>query len=163
MMKKIYFAPTIWADSSLILNEYKRQTPNSLGVWGNLEGTYNIEEADYVLIQDDTSDKERIFDKFNASQIIYISREALATSIMNSYPSNKCRHFSYWDNTGFLITRWSYYYQGYGGTRMTYDELVTQPMYPKSKTLTCILSGKTMVEGHTLRLRFAEEFLKKYN
>ena len=34
---------------------YKRQTPNNSGVWNELESTYNIDEAQYIIMQEETS------------------------------------------------------------------------------------------------------------
>lgn len=160
-MKKIYFAPTDWASSKVLLDEYRYQTPGNKGIWEDLHGTDNLEEADYVIIQDFTTEKNKL-DRFDKSQLIYFSREALDTYSINNYPSDRYTHFSYWNGTGYLFTRWIYKKQGYGGTTKDYDQLSNEIIPPKSKELCCILSDKEMNEGHKLRQSFTKEFLNKY-
>ena len=159
-MKKVYFAPTSWADSKTLLDDYKIQTPNSLGIWEDLQGTSDLEEADIVVIQDNTTEKHKL-DKFSKEQLIYFSREALDLRSINDYSPNRYTHFSYWNNTGYLFTRWVYQKQGYGGTTKSYDELMSETLSDKKNNICCILSDKEMCEGHKLRKKFTREFLSK--
>jgi len=75
-MKKVYFAATDWANSQTLLEDYRFQTPGNKGVWEDLEGTYNLDEADIVVIQDYTKEKDKL-NRFSKEQLIYFSREAL--------------------------------------------------------------------------------------
>ena len=59
-MKKVYFASTDWATSQKLLEDYKYQTPNNLGIWEDLQGTSNIDEADIIIIQDYTKEKDKL-------------------------------------------------------------------------------------------------------
>lgn len=160
-MKKICFAPTQWASSEVMLEDYKLQTPNNDGVWEDLIGVANYEEADYIVIQDNTIIKPNL-NSFPKEKLLYFSREALDNFSIRQYPEDKFTHFSYWDNTGYLFTKWIYKRQGYGGTSKTYSELINENLVTKNKQLCCILSNKEMCEGHTLRKKFTKELLTKY-
>ena len=48
-MIKIYFQCSWTEDKNFVLDWLKRSTPNGSGVWENLEGTTNLEEADYIV------------------------------------------------------------------------------------------------------------------
>jgi hypothetical protein len=159
-MKKVYFAATDWANSQTLLEDYRFQTPGNKGVWEDLEGTYNLDEADIVVIQDYTKEKDKL-NRFSKEQLIYFSREALDRQSIKNYPEDKYTHFSYCNNTGYLFTRWVYKKQGYGGTTKNYDELTQELLPNKSKNICCILSDKEMCDGHTLRKKFTKEFLSK--
>jgi hypothetical protein len=159
-MKKVYFASTDWATSQKLLEDYKYQTPNNLGIWEDLQGTSNIDEADIIIIQDYTKEKDKL-GRFSKEQLIYFSREALDRQSIKNYPEDKYTHFSYWNNTGYLFTRWVYRKQGYGGTSKDYDELMSYQENSKTKGVCCILSDKEMCEGHSLRKNFAKDFLSK--
>ena len=159
-MKKVYFAATDWATSQKLLEDYKYQTPNNLGIWEDLQGTSNIDEADIIIIQDYTKEKDKL-GRFSKEQLIYFSREALDRQSIKNYPGDKYTHFSYWNNTGYLFTRWVYRKQGYGGTSKDYDELMSYQENSKTKGVCCILSDKEMCEGHSLRKNFAKDFLSK--
>jgi hypothetical protein len=52
-MRKFYFAPTPWADSKQVLEDYRFQTPENNGVWQDIEATTNLEEAEFLVIQDE--------------------------------------------------------------------------------------------------------------
>lgn len=159
-MKKVYFASTDWATSQKLLEDYKYQTPNNLGIWEDLQGTSNIDEADIIIIQDYTKEKDKL-GRFSKEQLIYFSREALDRQSIKNYPEDKYTHFSYWNNTGYLFTRWVYRKQGYGGTSKDYDELMSYQENSKTKGVCCILSDKEMCEGHSLRKNFTKDFLSK--
>jgi hypothetical protein len=38
-------------NSQTLLEDYRFQTPGNSGVWEDLEGTYNLDEADIVVIR----------------------------------------------------------------------------------------------------------------
>ena len=161
MTKKIYFAPTDWADSDIILNDYKYQTPGNSGIWEDLVATDKLDDADYVVIQDSTRIAGQL-NRFKKEQLLYFSREALDSQSINNYPNDKFTHFSYWNNTGYLFTKWSYRNTSYGGTYKSYDELMNEAITEKTEEICCILSNKEMNEGHRLRKEFTEKMLNKY-
>lgn len=161
-MKKVCFAPTEWARSEFMLADYKLQTPNNDGVWEDLIGVSDYKDADYIVIQDNTTIKNEL-DLYPKEKLIYFSREALDGYSIKNYPDDKFTHFSYWNNTGYLFTRWIYQKQGYGGTKKTYSQLKNEVLPKKEKSLCCILSDKEMCDGHVMRKKFTKDFLQKYN
>jgi len=166
-MKKIYFAPTPWASSSNVLEDYRHQTPQNSGNWEDVISVTNPDEADYLIIQDETSDSS-LLSKFEPKKRLYFNREALSTGILNRINKDEYNIFSFWDGSGYLPIRWWYgtnvgaSSQGYGGITKTYDELSNLEPYEKTKKLCCILSDKIMNEGHGIRKNFAEKYVKKY-
>jgi hypothetical protein len=161
--KRVYFAPTPWAKSDEILSDYKFQTPNSNGIWVDVEATLNAFEADYVIIQDECTDKE-LLSKFLPVKRIYINREATAVYLKNMYPKSEFNRFSYWDGTGYCAARWRYGGEtpntGYGGLDQTYDQLKQFKFPEKDKTICAIVSDKKMTEGHKLRRKFVKRYSK---
>ena len=166
-MKKIYFAPTPWAYSQQVLEDYRHQTPNNSGVWENIQAVTNPDEAEFLIIQDETNDVG-LLKKFEPRKRLYFNREALSTGILNRINKEEYRLFSFWDGSGYLPIRWWYgtnvgaSTQGYGGITKTFDELSELKPYEKSKSVCCILSDKVMNEGHQIRKDFAEKYSKKY-
>jgi hypothetical protein len=162
-MKKIYFAPTPWSGSNDVLDDYRFQTPNNLGVWENIQATTNLEEAEYLIIQDECSDKN-VLEKFEPKKRLYFNREALSTHLKNAYPSTEFNRFSFWDGSGYLPTRWWYGKNwSSGGINQDYDQLSKLEIPQKTKKMSCILSNKEMNEGHRLRKEFTKKFLEKYH
>jgi hypothetical protein len=167
-MKTIYFASTPWANSDEILEDYRFQTPNNLGVWEDIIAVKDPKKAEFLVIQDETPDIH-LYNFFKPSKRLYFNREALATNLINMFPATEFNRFSFWDGTGYLPIRWWYgtnikaSAQGYGGITKNYDELVAQEPYEKTKEISCILSNKVMNEGHKIRKNFTKSFIKKYH
>jgi hypothetical protein len=104
MTKKIYFAPNWGLSAEQMVDDYKHQTPESSGVWEDIEYTLNPDTADYLIVQDlcDMS----LWHKFEPEQRLYFSREALTPNDINLYHPKDCRHFSFWNDTGYLWVKW---------------------------------------------------------
>ena len=138
-MIKIYFAPTPWSSSSQVLEDYRYQTPGNSGIWEDIVATTNLEDAEYLVIQDETSDKS-LYDKFPPNKRLYFNREALSVGILNNHPIENYKRFSFWDGSGYLPTRWWYGPNwSSGGINLDYDKLVNLDMPEKTKNLSCIL------------------------
>ena len=80
-MSKVYFASNWGISSKELLDFYKRQTPGCKGVWDGLEGTKNIDEADYIIVQDNTTEDVDI------GKVIFFGREP--RHVMSSQSSMK--------------------------------------------------------------------------
>jgi hypothetical protein len=158
-MNKIYFAPNWGLTPEQMLSDYIKQTPNTSGKWKAIEATCNVDEADYLIIQDHC-DKD-LFNKFPKEKRLYFSREAMDSDSEKNYPSDIVNRFTYWDDTGFLWTKWHYINMP-SGVHKTYDELVAEDFnpYDKNKLLSCVQSNKTMTEGHILRYNFLVDFIE---
>lgn len=161
-MRKFYFAPTPWSDSKAVLNDYRFQTPNNLGIWEDIEATTNLDEAEFLVIQDECNNRE-ILDRFEPKKRLYFNREALSTHLKNQYPSDQFNRFSYWDGTGYLPCRWWYGSNwSSGGVNLDYDQLTNLEFPEKTKEICCILSDKEMTEGHRIRKEFTKKFMSKH-
>ena len=90
-MKKIYFAPTNIPTEQYI-KEFSLQTPSSKGIWNNITYTKIIEDADYLIIQDYTSD-ENLINKFEKKNIIYFNREVLDKKNFYKYKKKNSQYF----------------------------------------------------------------------
>lgn len=162
-MRKFYFAPTPWSSSEQVYNDYRFQTPNNLGIWEDIEATTNLDEAEFLVIQDECYDSN-VLSRFEPRKRLYFNREALSTHLKNQYPSSEFNRFSYWDGTGYLPLRWWYGSNwSSGGVNQDYDSLMNLELPEKTKSLCCVLSDKEMTEGHRLRKKFTQNFIGKYN
>ena len=162
-MRKFYFAPTPWSSSEQVFNDYRFQTPNNLGFWEDIQATTNLDEAEFIVIQDECYDSQ-LLSRFEPKKRLYFSREALSTHLKNQYPSSEFNRFSYWDGTGYLPLRWWYGSNwSSGGVNQDYDSLMNLELPEKTKSLCCVLSDKEMTEGHRLRKKFTQNFIGKYN
>ena len=166
-MKSIYFAPTPWATSEMVLEDYRYQTPANAGTWDDIIAVKNPNEAEYIVIQDEIADIS-LLNRFSPKKRLYFNREALATHLRNQYPLEQFNRFSFWDGTGYLPVRWAYKTnasasaQGYSGIDKSYDELNSIEYNQKTKDVCCILSNKTMNEGHIIRKTFTKKFISKH-
>jgi len=156
-MNKIYFAPNWGMTSDQMVSDYIKQTRGNTGRWGDIVVVTDPVEAEYLIIQDrcDTS----LFSYFEEDKRLYFSREAMDSTSIHSYPNTK--KYSYWDDTGFLWTKWWYPNKSSGGINKTYDELLAEelPPYDKDNALSCVQSDKRMTEGHVLRYNFLANFI----
>ena len=51
-MIKVYFAQNWGLTSRQMCENYIKQTPGCLGAWENIQVTYDIDDADYLIIED---------------------------------------------------------------------------------------------------------------
>ena len=162
--KKIYFAPTPWAETEEIFSDYKFQTPGSNGIWMDIQVTLNENDAEFLIIQDECNDKE-LLGKFPPVNRIYINREATAVHLKDMYPKSEFNRFSYWDGSGYCAARWRYGEgapsEGYGGINQSYDQLKQLNFPEKEKMVCAIVSDKRMTEGHKLRRKFVKKYVKR--
>ena len=162
--KKIYFAPTPWAESEEIFSDYKFQTPGSNGIWMDVQVTLNQNDAEFLIIQDECNDKE-LLGKFPPVNRIYINREATAVHLKDMYPKSEFNRFSYWDGSGYCAARWRYGEgapsEGYGGIDQSYDQLKRLSFPEKEKMICAIVSDKRITEGHKLRRKFVKKYVKR--
>lgn len=145
---KIYFASTWGLTPSELLDIYTKQTINRNGVWNNLIGTTNLQEADYIIVQDDTTES------IDTSKVIFLGTEAnhiipkeISLKWKNSYKffhhefKNCWLPYQWWVDVDFDLD---------------YTDLI------KNKKFSIIDSGKYMYPGHKKRLKFINDFLNKY-
>ena len=160
-MFKVFFAPAWGQSSEQMVEVYKLQAPNNLPKWEDMETTFNVYEANYLVIQDYTTSPE-IVDLFDPSKIYYFGRETPGLGPIDNY-DGKANVFSWRNGSGYLYTKW-HYPKGFAGLgeNRTYDDLHNQQVPPlKTRNISCIQSNKRSVEGHVKRLAFLQEFMRR--
>jgi hypothetical protein len=157
----ICFSPAWGFTSKELTQDYLLQSPNSSGKWQHIKSVYNIDEADILIIQDNCDIDT--FNKFKKTRRFYFSREAIDRISYPMYKNLGITDCSFWNKDGsYLWTKWIYKNKYAGGIGKTYDELINLKSMNKTKKICCILSNKTMNEGHILRKHFMYEFMRKY-
>lgn len=165
---KVFFAPTPWADSESILQDYKMQTPGQSGVWENVSAVQNYVDADFLLIQDECLDIE-LLRKFPRHKILYVNREA-TINYLKREKKNGYKVFSFWDGSGYLPVRWSYKSESifsnlntvYSGVEFDYDQLSLLELPHKERNLCTVLSNKSDTSGHRTRKKFVHGYATHY-
>ena len=159
-MNKIYFCPNWDLSSEEMAANYIYQTPNNSGVWNNIQVTYDVDDADYLIIEDNCFDNN-LLKRFRPDQRLYFSREALDSTSHFNYPSDQFLRFSFWDGSGYLYTKWRY--PNDGGINMSYDELMGEngPI-EKNKMISCVQSDKEMTPIHVARKEFIKRYVDSY-
>ena len=149
--KKIYFAPNWGLSPEEMVASYIKQTPKESGMWGNISYTTDLNEAEYLIIEDRCAPD--VYNKFPANRRLHFSREALDPNSYNSYGVDQVKRFSFWDESGYLYSKWIYPGE-YGGINMTYDELLSEREPNKTKIISCIQTNKELTPIHTARQDF---------
>lgn len=160
-MKKIYFAKNWGLTSRQMCSSYVKQTPDSSGIWKDIQVTYDIEDADYLIIEDNCSVFEASL--FDSKTRLYFSREALDSVSQTNYPSDSFVRFSFWDGSGYLYTKWNYSNLSSGGINLNYDELKNEKPVIKKSLISTIQSNKMTTQTHRDRINFIGEVSKKCN
>ena len=158
---KVYFAPNWGQTPKEMLKDYSLQSPEGSGKWQDIEATTNLEDAECLVIQDNCD--PILLNKFPKERRLYFSREALDLSSHRKYPPSLVERSSFWDNTGWLWTKWIYPNKSAGGINRTYDDLIQEKSPPeKTNLISCVQSNKQMTVGHVLRQEFINKFLNLY-
>jgi hypothetical protein len=135
-MNKIVFLCD-WGESpESILKRYTKQTPGNSGVWGDVEGVVNINDADYYVVLEGYSKQ------LPNNKTIYIKREPDFISTKKQNYTNNIL----WDETNCGITWW---------LNKNYDELKNMEYPNKTKKVSCIVSSK-----HNHRNNFVKNLIK---
>ena len=147
-MTKIYF-PNAWGENN-VLNMFIHQSPNNKGVWGDIEAVTNKNEADYIVVQDNTSEN------VDYSKVIFFGREpSYIQGINPKWVKNKCfRFFHHSKNNSWMPQTW--------WLGVDYSTLLKMENFKKTKNLSMIESGKRMASGHIKRNNILREIIKKY-
>lgn len=135
-MYKVSFISNWVSNSKVLLDQYRKQTPNNLGVWKNIIGVDSIDECDFVIVLGRKTN-------FNTNKpIIQFRREP---DIVETFIPYKNAHEVYdYSLNKFHVAVWPF-------LSKTYDELVDLP-YQKTKKISVVSSNKW---------KHRVEFLKK--
>lgn len=165
---RVYFICQ-WENSISLLTKLKKNTPNEEGIWKNIIGINNIENADYIVILDDlpyemlNKGKEAFEDKLSTKdKLIHFQRE-------NSAILNKCnkswyqkdilptlKHYYSYENDFFYIFTTPHF------LNKTYDQLKSLKYHPKNNNISCIISNKNLDPTYENRIKFITEYSNKY-
>jgi len=159
-IKKIYFAPNWGLSPEEMVACYIKQTPKESGSWGNIRHTTDLKEAEYLIIEDRCADE--VYNKFSSGKRLHFSREALDPSSYNDYRADQVKRFSFWDESGYLYSKWIYPGE-YGGINMTYDELASEQEPNKTKVISCIQTNKELTPIHQVRKTFIKKYTSDYD
>jgi hypothetical protein len=158
-MIKIYFAKNWGLTSKQMCASYILQTPGNSGIWKNIQVTYDLDEADYLIIEDNSSLEE--IKHFSNKKRIYFSREALDTTSHLKYTSKHFIRSTFWDNTGYLYTKWIYSTPS-GGISMDYDTLKEEKAPEKTRLISTIQSNKIITKTHLDRINLVQKCSKAF-
>lgn len=124
MMVKIYFVNN-WGEAPKdLLTRYTKQTPNSKGIWKDIVGVDDMNEADYFIVLEGANVETPI------DKTIYIKREP---DFIIPLSNNKYKHIIDFRETNGGVTYW---------LDKTYDELKALEYPDKLKDVSCIVSSK---------------------
>jgi len=130
-MIKIAFSCNWGQSPNDLLEAYKKQTPNSSGIWNNIEGVDDIAKADYLIVL--SSCGQDLEYNFPKDRIIQFRREPDFVQPFSPMQDIK-RVFDYKDN-GFHVSTWQF-------LSTSLDEIVDKPYIHKSKNASTISSPK---------------------
>jgi len=132
---KIYFAPAWGLSSKQMVDWYKKQTPNSDGIWENISCVYDKKNANFIIMQDSTSEN------INYEKTIFFGKEP---NHISKHRCSKClKEFHHEKSNTWMPQVW--------WLDFTYDELIK--LKPKkTKNLSVINSIKQSTEGHRKRV-----------
>lgn len=134
-----------------LLKIFSKMTPQRNGKWGQLEGTGNIEEADYFITIDRIPKEYKGRIPENKTIFLGAHPETLpGYSNMNSF--NAFAKFDCKKEIGFL--EWWINYD--------YDYLSNLNPMKKTKLLGTIVSNVNIDKSHTLRRQYLERFCNTY-
>ena len=145
-MIKVYFTCP-WQSDESITKKIKSMTPENKGIWKNIEFTNILNEANYLIVLDDTKLKKELLVKFPIENIIHFIKEN--PSIFYSKSFYRCKIFPKLTNK-FLLN-YFYSFTSAHFLNKTYDELKKLDYPNKNKNLSCIVSSKGV--GHHYRRR----------
>ena len=161
-----------WMNNEQIFNSYKQNTPDNLGIWKNIKGVIDINEAEYIIILDDlhvsflNNGIQNFLQKFNYDKIIHFQREN--TTILNKQTNKSWYLTNVLPNIKYHIT----YEKGFLYTfapasfiNKTYDELKSMTYPEKTKNISCVISSKILnhiTDNYYKRVQFIQNYSKNY-
>ena len=142
-MKNIIFYSSWENNPEKLLNRYSKMTPNNLGIWNNLKGVTNINNADYIVFL------EGIPNNFNPSllknikDILCFPREPFGDK---NWEKLSLKYGYTYNNHYHVVTDPQF-------INKTYDEL-TFDYNKRDKLLSAVVSNKNLGPSYELRRNF---------
>ena len=151
MNKIIFLTPAIPYEE--VLTMLTLQTPNNSQTWKNVQGTINIDEADYYIVIEDYP--EHLRDKLKYDKILSFQSE----------PINLHRHIIQdKDKVAAYFTYEDYHHPVVWWSRIPFNDMLILPYGKKEKNLSCIMTAKVrkILPGYKWRLNFLHKLAAKY-
>lgn len=150
MIKIIFFCD--WGTSSIdLLSKYKLFTKNNKGMWKNIIGTTNIDDADYIIFIEGIP-KNFYFPLLKNKKIICLPREPHKSK---NWEKLKLEHGYTYDTIFHVVTNPQF-------IDKTYDLLLNLQHGKSNNKLSAIISNKNKLKGHKLRKKFIVQLAKSY-
>lgn len=153
MSFKIFFMPSSGMDNmnrNELLKRASKQTPGNKGIWKDMHGTSNIDEADYYIILETTD-----LQPPDPTKTFYFSREPRGVGLGMKPIDPRIRKFSFLTGESYFSAFW---YCERSGFTKTYDELCSLEPQIKTKNMSCTVSEKTWLPGMKNRVNFVKGF-----
>jgi hypothetical protein len=134
------------------LEIYSKMTPGRKGVWKDLVGVTDLNEADFVVVIDNTT--ENLRKQLIPEKTIYVGAHPYNHMYYRCYDNVKCvAKLDQRDTFGF----------GEWWLDEDYDTLSALKPPSKTKDLSCILSNERDTDTHRKRIEFMVNFCNKYS
>ena len=148
MSFKVCILQTEWPNDK-VLRHYAKMTSGRKGIWKDMIGVTSINEADYVAVIDYTTQD------IGKKPAVYLGAHPLGMAGYRGFENapNAIAKYDLRHTFGF----------GEWWLEEDYDTLSALDNPIKTKTLSCILSDKTINPGHKQRIKFVEGFCAKYS
>ena len=153
-MRNIMFVGSRGESPSDMLRRYSNQTPKNSGVWEDLQGVSDPNEADYIIVMDGFSSDA--IGPVDWSKVIYLQRE----------PDTVKPHFmghSFPPNIFYKGTMDAIYSAQTWWINTPFDELCELGYPKKTKKISTITSGKSSMPAYVDRLNFLIDFCNNYD
>ena len=151
-MKKLYFINNWKQSLESFLVDLKYHTPEGKGIWKDLTYTTSINEADYFIFFEGLPAELR--NKVDYSKSILIRLEPPWIKLADTFLNQQQLFYQITYDSNFGVAMWWSY--------IPFNNFNSMP-YQKTKGISCLMSSKTMTEGHRVRLEFFKKYLQKYS
>lgn len=146
-MTKVAFLCSWGADSLLLLESYRHQTPDSSGVWGDIVGCASPDEADYLIVMEDLP--VGWGKALPRDRTICLPREPKSVCKRKAYEKRRLK-FGFTHRDIYQVATWR--------LAKSFDELNSQAFPQKVKRLSTITSALKNTPGQRLRCEFLKAF-----
>ena len=158
-MYKIYFSCNWGEESNVLLKRMNWMTKNKSGIWNNIKGTSNLKEADYIIVLNGLNNNLRNYlnkKPKKKDKVIFFQREPSGIgTARNDYTKKEYKYGYTYNDMYHTVTQSQH-------MRMTYDQFVNLKYHEKPNTLSSVTSMKTHTKGSKQRVKFLQNFCKKY-
>lgn len=159
-MYKIFFSSNWGEEGKVLLNRMSWMTENNSGIWNNkIQGTNNLEEADYIIVLNGLNNNLRNYlnkNPLKKDKVIFLPREPIGVgTARNDYSKNEFKYGYTYKDIYHSVTQSQF-------MRLTYDQFVNIDYHEKPKLLSSVTSMKMHTKGSRKRVEFLRNICKKY-